>query len=190
MSNLRREAVDVMRAADCLYDQGQVEAACDRMAQQINHDMADTDAVVLCVMNGGLVATGLLLPRLTFPLRVDYLHATRYRDRTAGDTLQWKVEPANELAGRDLLVIDDILDEGYTLEAILRFCAAQSPASLRAAVLVQKGHDRGVRPPVEYIGLQVPDRYVFGAGMDYKGYWRNAAGIYAVADAAADEVET
>ena len=184
MNDLRQEAIGVMQSADRLYSRDDVEAACDAIADAINRDMADLDVVVLCIMNGGLVASGLLLPRITVPLRLDYLHATRYRERTSGDDLHWKVEPSNELEGRDVLVIDDILDEGYTLDAILKFCGEQRPASVRAAVLVQKMHDRGVRPPVDYIGLTVPDRYVFGYGMDYKGYWRNAPGIYAVAQTA------
>ena len=183
MNDLRDEAVAVMANADLLYGRAEVEGACDRMADEINRDMTDRDVVILCIMNGGLVASGLLLPRLSFPLRVDYMHVTRYRERTSGDELHWKVEPANELGGKDVLIIDDILDEGYTLEAIIRFCEGQSAASVNAAVLVQKAHDRGVRPPVRYIGMSVPDRYVFGYGMDYKGYWRNAAGIYAVAEA-------
>jgi hypoxanthine phosphoribosyltransferase len=175
------EAIAVMSAADRLYSMDEVNAACDRMAAAINRDQAGRELVVLCIMNGGLVATGLLLPRLTPPLRVDYLHATRYRENTAGAELRWRVEPTNDLSQRHVLVIDDILDEGYTLAAILAFCKAQQPASVSAAVLVQKEHDRGVRPPVAYVGMRVPDRYVFGAGMDYKGYWRNAAGIFAVA---------
>lgn len=181
MNELYREAERVMQQAECLYDAAAVEAALERMAGAINRDMAGGDALVICVMNGGLVTAGTLLPRLRFPLRVDYMHASRYRERTSGDALHWKVTPSQALAGRDLLIVDDILDEGYTLEAILAYCAAQAPASVRAAVLVEKEHDRGVRPPVEYVGLQVPDRYVFGYGMDYKGYWRNAPGIYAVA---------
>jgi len=182
MPDLRDEAAFVMRHADCLYGRAAVEAAIDRMAEEINRDMAGDDVLVMCIMNGGLVASGKLLTRLDFPLRVDYMHASRYRERTSGDDLHWKVDPSQSLAGRDLLIVDDILDEGYTLDAILAFCRRQSPASVRAAVLVQKQHDRGVRPPVDYIGLSVPDRYVFGYGMDYKGYWRNAPGIYAVAD--------
>lgn len=180
MTDLRREAAAVMERADRLFDGAAVEAALDRMAEQITHDMAGGDVVMVCVMNGGLVVSGALLPRLHFLLRVDYMHASRYRERTTGDELHWKVEPAQSLAGKDVLIVDDILDEGFTLEAIIRFCWQQSPASVRAAVLVQKQHDRGVRPPVDYIGLSVPDRYVFGYGMDYKGYWRNAPGIYAV----------
>lgn len=175
------EAVAVMTEADRLYTMDEVGAACDRMAAMINRDLAGQELIVLCIMNGGLVATGLLLPRLTMPLRVDYLHATRYRGATTGADLHWRVEPSNDLGQRHVLVIDDILDEGYTLASIIAFCQAREAASVSAAVLVQKTHDRGVRPPVAYVGMQVPDRYVFGAGMDYKGYWRNAAGIYAVA---------
>ena len=175
------EAQAVMAAADRLYTMDEVVAACDRLADAINRDLRERELVVLCIMNGGLVATGLLLPRLQMPLRVDYLHATRYREQLAGDRLHWRVEPTNDLAGCDVLVIDDILDEGYTLDAIIDFCRAQGAASVAAAVMVQKNHARGVRPPVAYVGLEVPDRYVFGAGMDYKGYWRNASGIFAVA---------
>ena len=182
VSELREEAIAIMASADCLFDQSAVEAALERMAQAINRDMAGSKAVVICVMNGGLVASGLILPKLNFPLHLDYLHASRYRERTSGDHLHWKVDPAQSLAGKDLLLIDDILDEGHTLDAIIKFCRAQAPTSVRAAVLVQKEHDRGVRPPVDYVGLSVPDRYVFGYGMDYKGYWRNAPGIYAVAE--------
>lgn len=182
MPDLRDEAASVMRHADRLYDRTAVEAAIDRMAEEVNRDMAGGDVLVMCIMNGGLVASGKLLTRLDFPLRMDYMHASRYRERTSGDDLHWKVDPSQSLAGRDLLIVDDILDEGYTLDAILASCRRQSPASVRAAVLVQKQHDRGVRPPVDYIGLSVPDRYVFGYGMDYKGYWRNAPGIFAVAD--------
>jgi hypoxanthine phosphoribosyltransferase len=182
MTDPREEAIGVMQRADCLFDGAAVEAAFDRMAARIEQDMAGGDVTLICVMNGGLVASGALLPRLGFPLRVDYMHASRYRERTTGDELHWKVEPSQPLAGRDLLIVDDILDEGYTLDAIIRYCRQQAAASVRAAVLVQKEHDRGVRPPVDYIGLRVPDRYVFGYGMDYKGYWRNAPGIYAVAE--------
>lgn len=179
---MRHEAESVMRSADCLYDAAAVEQALDHMANRIRADMAGGDVVVVCVMNGGLVATGALLTRLHFALRVDYMHATRYRERTSGDDLHWKVEPSQDLRDKDLLIVDDILDEGYTLDAIIRFCTAHGPASIRSAVLVQKIHERGVRPAVDYVGLTVPDRYVFGYGMDYKGYWRNAPGVFAVAD--------
>ncbi len=176
------EAIAVMESADCIHDEMAVEAALNSMAAQISADLDDKNPIVIGVMNGGLVPAGLLLPKLLFPLKVDYLHATRYREGTTGKELIWQRSPAQPLNDQHVLIVDDILDEGHTLAAIIEYCQAQAPASLRTAVLAQKEHDRGVRPPLEYVGLKVPDRYVFGCGMDYKGYWRNLPGIYAVSE--------
>lgn len=171
----------VLRAADLIYSAEQVEGALDRMAAGINDLMHDEDPLVLCVMNGGLVPTGKILTRLDFPLQVDYIHATRYRGRTYGDEIHWQRKPQFDLAGRSVLVIDDILDEGLTLAEILRFCRELGATRVRAAVLLEKRHGRnlgGVQ--ADFIGLPVVDRYVFGYGMDYQGYLRNAPGVYAV----------
>jgi len=139
---------------------------------------------VLVVMNGGLIPAGLLLPRLAFPLKVDYLHATRYRERTFGTDLKWIKEAEEPLAGRHLLVIDDILDEGHTLAAILEHCRAAGAAEVLSAVLLKKEHGRSIGLEADFTGLQVPDRYLFGYGMDYGGYWRNAPGIFALKEEA------
>lgn len=179
-TQLLSEVTRVMNEADCIHDEASVNAALARMAEQITRDLGDKDPIVISVMNGGMVPAGLLLPKLNFPLKLDYLHATRYRESTNGRELVWQRSPGQPLNGRHVLIVDDILDEGHTLEAIIGYCQAQEPASLSTAVLVQKEHERGVRPPLEYVGLTVPDRYVFGCGMDYKGYWRNLPGIYAV----------
>lgn len=175
-------AMDVMRTADCLYDQFAVDQVLDRLGARITADLANLNPILLCVMNGGLVPMGQLLSRLNFPLRLDYLHATRYREQTRGSDLHWYRYPTQSLEGQHLLLIDDIRDEGYTLEAIQAELHSVDAASVRTAVLAEKNHDRGVRPALDYVGLQVPDRYVFGYGMDYKGYWRNAMGIYAIAE--------
>jgi len=179
MSLTAAQARDAFARADCLYDQTAVAQAMDRMAAAIAADLADRDPILMCVMNGGLVPTAMLMERLHFPLRVDYLHATRYRERTSGTELQWKKHHDADIRGRCVLVVDDILDEGYTLEAILAYCRSEGAAEVRSAVLAHKLHDRGVELQADYAALTVPDRYVFGYGMDYKGYWRNAPGIYA-----------
>lgn len=170
-----------MRRAERLFTRADVEQAAEAMATRITHDLGGLNPIIIAIMNGGMVPLGLLLPRLPFLLRVDYLHATRYRGATSGAELEWHRYPNMNLEGQHLLVVDDILDEGYTLEAVLAHCRALQPASLRAAALVEKIHDRGTGLKADYVGLQVPDRYVFGFGMDYKTYWRNANGIFAVA---------
>ncbi|PRY68701.1 hypoxanthine-guanine phosphoribosyltransferase [Halomonas ventosae] len=172
---------DVMDNADCLISQPEVERALDRMADAITRDLGDSLPVFYCVMNGGLITTGHLLTRLGFPLEVDYLHATRYRGGLRGGELFWRVSPEVPMAGRHVVIVDDILDEGATLAAILDYCRQAGAASIATAVLVDKQHDRKAVPGLraDYCSLEVADRYVFGFGMDYQGYWRNAPGIYA-----------
>ena len=172
----------VMREADCLYNEAEVEAAIAKVGEQICNDLHDKNPVVFCVMNGGLIFAGKLLTHLQFPLEASYLHATRYRNETSGGELFWKAKPEISFIDRDVLIIDDILDEGHTLGAIIDFCRHAGAKNVRIAVLVDKTHDRKARPDLkaDYVGMSCVDRYVFGYGMDYKGYWRNAPGIYAV----------
>ncbi len=172
----------VMQQADCLYTSQEIEQAIDKMAYQITGELKDANPIVLSIMNGGLVFTGQLLTRLSFPLNVDYCHATRYRGDTFGGELHWKALPQMSLDGRTVLVVDDILDEGHTLLAILNAIKAQGAKRVMTAVLVEKLHDRKADEQfkADFTGLTVEDRYVFGFGMDYKEYLRNAPGIYAI----------
>ncbi|MFP5505562.1 MAG: hypoxanthine-guanine phosphoribosyltransferase [Gammaproteobacteria bacterium] len=170
--------------ADELYSPTDVNAALDRMAEAIIAELGERDPIVICVMTGGLIPAGHLLTRLEFPLHIDYLHATRYRGATRGGELHWITRPSLPLAGRTVLVVDDILDEGLTLKAILEYLRGQGAAAVYSAVLVKKLHDRrDENVSADFIGLEVEDRYVFGCGMDYHGYHRNLPGIYAVRDA-------
>jgi hypoxanthine phosphoribosyltransferase len=172
----------VMAEADCLYNEAQIDAAIVRIARAINAELAERDPVVFCVMNGGLIFTGKLLPMLNFPLELSYLHATRYRSESTGGELFWKAKPEISFIDRDVLIIDDILDEGHTLGAIIDFCRHAGASRVYTAVLIDKEHQRKARPELQadFIGLPCIDRFIFGYGMDYKGYWRNAPGIYAV----------
>lgn len=170
----------VLRSADLLHDAQAVEAALDAMAEAITSRLSDRVPLVLTVLVGGLIPAGKLLPRLAFPLEMDYVHATRYRGKTRGGELAWLARPQTSLAGRTVLIIDDILDEGNTLAGIIEACYEQGAEEVLTAVLVNKNHDRRYRGlQADFVGLQVEDRYVFGAGMDYKGFCRNLPGIYA-----------
>ncbi|MBV2121965.1 MAG: hypoxanthine-guanine phosphoribosyltransferase [Candidatus Thiodiazotropha sp. (ex Ctena orbiculata)] len=175
-----KQAAEVLATADLIYDSQQIAQALDRMALQISERLADQDPLVLCVLNGALIPTGQLLTRLSFPLRHDYIHATRYRGETSGSELEWKGHPSASLNGETILIVDDILDHGITLAAIVEACQDAGAKEVLSAVLVEKRHDRGVGFKADFVGLEVEDRYVFGYGMDYKGYHRNAPAIYAL----------
>jgi hypoxanthine phosphoribosyltransferase len=180
MSITPQQATEVLATAELIYTQADVEQAFDRLALEITGRLSGKDPLILCVLNGALIPTGHLLTRLRFPLRQDYIHATRYRGETTGAELEWIGRPNTSLKGESILVIDDILDQGVTLEAIVSACWASDAKEVFTAVMVEKQHQRGNGFTPDFVGLQVEDRYVFGFGMDYKGYHRNMPGIYAI----------
>lgn len=174
---------EVKKTADCLHNAKAVAKAFDKMAVQITEVLSDKNPLVISLMNGGLIASGQLLLRLDFVLQVDFIHASRYREQTAGGTrLNWLVKPHQLLNDRHVLLVDDILDEGMTLYEVAQFCKREGAKQVYTAVLADKKHDRR-QPPgfvADFTGLEIKDRYVFGCGMDYRGYLRNVNGIYAV----------
>lgn len=170
-----------MAKADLLHSSEQIERALDHLAEAVARELAQRDPLVLVVMNGAFVAAAHLLGRLQFPLRVGYLHATRYRGGTRGGAIDWIAPPRPDVRGQTVLVVDDIFDEGDTLKAILDELHRLGATAVYSAVLADKRHDRKAPgAAVDFVGLEVPDRYVFGYGMDYHGYWRNLPAIYAV----------
>ncbi len=175
-----KEIQQVQATAQLLHNEQQVEAALDDMARQINTLLADKNPLVLCVMNGGVVVAGKLITRLTMPLNIDAINASRYQNKTVGQTIEWVLKPSVSLKDRTVLIIDDILDEGVTLAAIHDYCLEQGASAVYIAVLVNKllAHKKPIT--ADFVGLHVKNHYLFGYGMDYKGYLRNAAGIYAV----------
>ncbi|MDX2346638.1 MAG: hypoxanthine-guanine phosphoribosyltransferase [Legionella sp.] len=166
-----------------LFSMQQIDAALDKMAKVIHDDLHDQNPVVLCVMIGGLIPLGHLLTRLQFPLEVDYVHATRYQGDTEGGELHWRAKPNTDLSNRTVLIVDDILDAGITLSAIIDEIKTMGAKTVKTAVLVDKHHERadnGLKQ-ADYTGLEVADHFIYGYGMDYQEYLRNVPGIYVVA---------
>ncbi|MCW9027311.1 MAG: hypoxanthine-guanine phosphoribosyltransferase [Kangiella sp.] len=174
---------NVLEYAEVIVSEHMVDSAIKKLAEQINAQDYSEPLQLFCIMNGGLYFAGQLLRLLTVPVTVSYLHATRYGDKTQGQELQWLVKPrAEDIHNQPVMLLDDIFDEGITLEAIVNECQLFNPKSLQSVVLVDKDHQRkpesGFKP--DFVGLNVPDRYIFGCGMDYKGLWRNLPAIYAI----------
>jgi hypoxanthine phosphoribosyltransferase len=170
----------ILNEADCIYSKTEVELALDKMAQAIEYEFKQKNPIIICILTGAIISTGHLLTRLNFPLETDYLHATRYNNGISGGSVIWISEPVLSLKDRHILLVDDILDEGKTLLEIIKYCNNKEVSSVKTAVLVNKLHDRKEKIKADFIGLNAVDRYLFGYGMDYKGYLRNVPGIYAV----------
>lgn len=175
-----QEANHILDTAEQIYSADTVLAAVNRIAEKITETISNQYPLVLCVMGGAVVFTGHLLPQLQFPLSFDYLQVTRYHNATVGGPISWKVFPQENLNGRVVLVLDDILDEGITLVAIRERVMNCGAKAFFSAVLADKDIGRAKPLQADFVGLMVPDRYVFGFGMDIKGAWRNLPAIYAI----------
>ena len=174
---------DALAHAELIHDRAALDAAIVRMAAEIDAVYGADRPLFLTVMHGGMFFAAQLALAMRIDADFDYLHATRYRGSTEGATLHWLHHPASALAGRRVLLVDDILDEGPTLAAIRQWCREQGAAEVRIAVLAWKRHDRLVPDLLpDHVGVETPDRYVFGYGMDFHEQGRNLPAIYALKD--------
>ncbi|HET7765523.1 MAG TPA: hypoxanthine-guanine phosphoribosyltransferase [Burkholderiales bacterium] len=174
------ESWRVLETADLLCDESQVREAITRLAAEITVKLKDRFPLVLAVMGGSIFFAGNLLPLLRFPLEFDYIQASRYGRATSGGKIVWTVEPGENVKGRTVLVLDDILDGGETLAAIRDRVKRLGAAEIFSAVLTDKEIGRAKPAVPDFVGLKLPNRYVFGCGMDVSGAWRNLPAIYAV----------
>jgi hypoxanthine phosphoribosyltransferase len=178
----RHQAQGVLQQAEMIVPAAAVRSAVERVAAEISAVLAEQHPLVLSVMGGAVVFTGQLLPLLDFPLDFDYVHVSRYGNERQGGTLRWTVSPRENVSGRAVLVVDDILDEGETLAAIRQRVLQLGASSFHSAVFADKRIDRPKAAHADFVGMELPDRFVFGFGMDIHGAWRNLPAIYAVRD--------
>lgn len=170
----------ILDEADLLFDESTCQQALDNMAQAITKELGDKYPLVLPVMGGAVVFTGQLLPKLAFPLDFDYVHVSRYGDKLSGGNFNWTRFPKEGFEGRHVLILDDILDEGHTMVAIKEKVLAMGALSCHCAVFANKLLPQDKPMKADFVGLDVPNRYVFGYGMDVSGSWRNLPAIYAI----------
>lgn len=176
----QQKARALLANADLIHSEETVQAALAQVAAVIRERLADKNPLVLCVMTGGVIFCGQLLPKLDFPLDFDYLHATRYGPETQGGKISWRMAPWTSVKGRTVLVVDDILDEGVTLAAVKESLTRLGAAEVLLAVFTDKLNGKSKPISADFVGLTVPDRFVFGFGMDVDGAWRNLPAIYAM----------
>jgi len=174
------EARALLAGAELIHSAAAVQTALDGVAGRIRAQLADKNPLVLCVMAGGVIFCGQLLPKLDFPLDFDYLHATRYGAETQGGKISWRSAPWISVKDRTVLVVDDILDEGVTLAAVKESLKRLGAAEVLLAVFADKLNGKQKPVLADFVGLTVPDRFVFGYGMDAGGAWRNLPAIYAI----------
>jgi len=166
--------------SDEIIPAAEIQATLERLAREIGARLADCNPLVITVMNGGLVFAGQLLPRLAFPLEISYVHVRRYGAGTQGGELVWIAGPQEPVKDRTVLLLDDILDEGRTLAAIRARLLELGAVEVLTAALAVKEREMSAEIQADFIGVRVPDRFVFGFGMDVANGWRNLPSIRAL----------
>lgn len=178
-----KEIVHVLENADILISEQEINSAIDQVAADIEAATKSEVPIFLCVMKGGQMFTSALMQRIKSPMILDYVHVDRYRNKTQGSSIHWHKEPDTSLHNRIVVIVDDILDEGYTMQELIAYCRAKGAKKVLSAVLLKKKlTNKPTQTDADFTGLEVTDRYVFGWGMDYKGYLRNQSCIYAIAE--------
>ena len=173
-------AKDILASAEILFSAEEVSTAVSRVAQEITEKLGDTTPLLLCVMTGGVPFAADLMSQLDFPLEFDYLHVTRYGQETSGGALSWRSAPWTSVKDRTVIVLDDILDEGVTLAAIVDRVTELGAKACYTAVATDKQNGKQKPLKADFVALSVPDRFLFGYGMDVRGMWRNLPAIYAM----------
>jgi hypoxanthine phosphoribosyltransferase len=163
------------RETDVLISAEQIQAKVEELAGEINHDYAGKDLMLLCILRGGVVFLADLMRRLTVPHTVDFMAVSSYGAgaRQSSGQVRITLDLRSSIADRDVLVVEDIIDSGHTLASVLELLRARHPHSLEVCVLLDKTERREVEIPVRYPGFSIPDRYVFGYGLDIDEYYRN-----------------
>jgi len=178
-----QDALKIHQSSYVLFEQQEIDIGIAKMALSMSKNIEDSFPLVLCVMNGGLYLMGQLMRHWQFPLTLDYVHATRYRLSTLGSDVVWKAYPQNEIKDRHVVIVDDIFDQGYTLEDIKSYCLKQGAKSVKSCFLIRKSHDRKkAKIEADYAALECGDLYLYGNGMDLKSHFRNLKDVYALSE--------
>lgn len=172
----------IVKKANPLCSRSEVEAALDKMANEITDKLQDKNPIFICVLNGAIIPMGHLMTRLNFPLQMDYIHATRYRGKIRGSELQILAHPTSSLEGRTVVLVEDIIDTGVTLKKVVDYCYTKGAERVYTATLVDKYQARAENGlgKADFVGLEIPTKFVVGFGLDYEEYFRNMDGIHAM----------
>ena len=157
-----------------LISEDELQARIAALAEEMNAIYTDDDLPMLvCILKGAFIFLADLTRHLNFRHEIDFMEISSYGSGTTSGTVRILLDLASDITGRNMIIVEDIVDTGHTLTYILRNFAARGPASVRVATLLSKPSRREVEVPVDFVGFEVPDEFVMGYGLDYAQQYRN-----------------
>jgi hypoxanthine phosphoribosyltransferase len=158
-----------------LVDTIALQSRVAQLGMAISTDYQDKDLVLICVLKGGVTFLTDLMRQITVPHEIDFMAISSYGvgQRESSGAVRLIMDLKTDIAGRDVLIVEDIVDTGQTMDYLLRTFWAREPASLKVCTLLNKPNRRAVEVPLDYIGFDIPDEFVLGYGLDYDEKYRN-----------------
>ncbi len=161
--------------AEVLIDEKTLQKRVKELAQEINRDYAGKDLLLICILRGGIVFLVDLMRYITVPLQLDFMAVTSYGAgiRQSGGSVRLSLDLKTDIRHKEVLLVEDIVDSGNTIAYVLEFLQTRQPRSLKVCTLLDKEERRETSVPVHYRGFSIPNKFVFGYGLDLDEYYRN-----------------
>jgi hypoxanthine phosphoribosyltransferase len=161
--------------AEVLIDEPTLQARIKELAEEINHDYKGKDLMLVCILRGGIVFLVDLMRHITVPNQVDFMAVTSYGAgaRQSGGSVRLSLDLKTDIRGKDVLLVEDIVDSGNTIAYVLEFLQTRQPRSLKVCTLLNKEERRETPVKIHYCGFNIPNMFVFGYGLDLDDYYRN-----------------
>ena len=154
----------------------------DSVAEKINRDLAGKDPLFVCVLNGAFMFAADLMKRVHIPSEISFVKLSSYQGTSSTGKLKELIGLNENIEGRSIVIVEDIVDTGYTMVSIIEQLKKMNPSDIRIATLLHKPNALKVDLTLDYVAMEIPNDFILGYGLDYDGYGRNLANIYKIID--------
>jgi hypoxanthine phosphoribosyltransferase len=160
---------------EILLSEGDIQKRIGELGVQINHDYQGQELILVCILRGGVLFLSDLMRHIAVPHTLEFMAVSSYGvgARQSSGQPRINLDVNTDIRNRNVLIIEDIVDSGHTIRAVLDFLSTRQPKSLRVCTLLDKSNRREIAVPVDYLGFSIPDKFVFGYGLDIDEYYRN-----------------
>ena len=158
----------------------EIEAAVDKVAQRINTDMEGKNPLFLVILNGAFMFAADLFKKITIPCEMSFVKLSSYSGTSSTQNVKKLIGLNEELRGRSVIIVEDIIDTGFTMEKLIADINKLQPEEVRLATCLFKPNAFQKEFPIDYVGIEIPDDFIVGYGLDYDGYGRNYPEIYKI----------
>ncbi len=160
----------------------QIDKALEKMAEKMNAELADKDPLMICILNGSFMFAADIMKKLNFPCEISFVKLSSYEGTSTTGKVKEIIGLTEDIEGRTIVILEDIIDTGVTMEKIKKQLIGYAPADLKIASMLYKPDACKVDINIDYIGIDIPDKFIVGYGLDYDGYGRNLPNIYTIVE--------